>query len=158
FNPFYLALDRDGGLYITEIQNNRIRRVGADGIIITVAGTGELGFSGNDGPATLAQIRGVRGITFAPDGSFVFADTGNLRLRRVGSAWPGFPSSDIAAEDGSEIYQFDAVGRHLRTLHALTGAPLYSLSYDAAGRLTQITDGDGNVTTIEHDGNGNPTA
>ena len=49
-------------------------------------------------------------------------------------------------------------GRHLRTLDALTGTLRYQFAYDAAGRLTSITDGDGNVTTIERDGEGRPTA
>src|SRR5262249_31179770 len=49
-------------------------------------------------------------------------------------------------------------GRHLRTLHALTGAIRSAFTYDTAGRLTAVTDGDGNVTTIARDGSGNPTA
>ena len=51
---------------------------------------------------------------------------------------------------------FDPKGRHLRTLNALTGADSLQFGYNAHGRLIKVTDGDGNVTTIERDGNGNP--
>src|SRR5206468_7035164 len=63
--------------------------------------------------------------------------------------------------DGSQLYIFDLDGRHLQTLDALTGAVLFEFGYDAGGRLTQViekTGGTDNVTTIVHDGAGNPTA
>ena len=74
-------------------------------------------------------------------------------------ALPGLSLTDfvVPAEDGSELYHFDQKGRHLRTLDALTGAPRFLFAYDGAGRLASITDGDGNVTTIERDGSGSPT-
>ena len=60
----------------------------------------------------------------APDGSFYIADRLNNRIRAVTKPLPGFSVSDIAiaSEDGSLLYQFDSVGRHLRTLNALDGA------------------------------------
>ena len=80
-----------------------------------------------------------------------------------GNSAPSLPGSSvgdifIAAEDGSELYVFTGTGRHLRTLDALTGAVRFQFTYDSAGRLATITDGDGNVTTIERDGSGNPSA
>ena len=68
------------------------------------------------------------------------------------------PASAIASTDGRQLYRFDANGRHLSTVDALTGATLYTFGYDSAGRLIKITDADNNGTTIERDGNGNPTA
>jgi len=62
----------------------------------------------------------------------------------------------IAAADATEIYHFNADGRHLRTLDALTGAMRYAFSYDENGKLVSIKDRDGNVTTIERSGNGEP--
>lgn len=64
----------------------------------------------------------------------------------------------IASEGGEEVYIFDAQGRHLRTLHALTGVSLYTVTYDSQGRLVGITDADGNLTAIERDADGHPTA
>jgi YD repeat-containing protein len=64
----------------------------------------------------------------------------------------------IPSDDGTAVYVFSGGGRHLQTVHAVTGAVRYAFAYDAAGRLVQITDGDGNATTIEQDGVGSPTA
>jgi RHS repeat-associated protein len=82
-----------------------------------------------------------------------------MRVRRVAAAFPRVSGGDIviASGDGNLVYQFDRDGRHLRTVHALTGATVYEFGYDAKKRLVQVTDGDGNVTTTERDGNGTPT-
>jgi YD repeat-containing protein len=64
----------------------------------------------------------------------------------------------VAAEDGSEVYEFTASGRHTRTVDALTGSTRLEFSYDELGRLTAITDGDGLITQVQRDGSGAPTA
>jgi RHS repeat-associated protein len=64
----------------------------------------------------------------------------------------------VAAADGTELYVFDAQGRHSQTLDALTGGVLFEFGYDGNGWLTSVTDGDGKVTQIERDGSGRPTA
>jgi RHS repeat-associated protein len=150
----------EGSLYIADQDNQRIRRVGSHGIITTVAGTGTSGgFSGDGGPATQAQLNYPLRVAVGAEGSLYIADSGNSRIRQLRSSLPGFSVSDvlIAAEDGSELYHFNDTGRHLRTLDALTGAVRYQFAYDSAARLETITDGDGNVTTIERDGSGNPS-
>jgi YD repeat-containing protein len=94
-----------------------------------------------------------------PDGS-VFDGDASGHIFRIHQPLPGFNGDDniVASEDGSELYRFDTLGRHLQTLDALTGSALNTFGYDSAGRLISITDGDNNVTTIERDANGNPTA
>ena len=74
----------DGNLYIADRNNNRIRRVGPDGIIITVAGNGISGFSGDGGPATQAALSAPFGMAVGPDGSLYIGDRNNRRVRRVG--------------------------------------------------------------------------
>jgi YD repeat-containing protein len=73
---------------------------------------------------------------------------------------PGFSNTDLAlaSEDGGELYELDATGRHLRTRDATTGATLYAFDYTVDGLLSSVTDADGRVTEIERDGAGEPTA
>jgi RHS repeat-associated protein len=154
-----MALAPDGAVYFTERIFHRVRRLGTDGILTTVAGNGTAGFSGDGGPATQGQLNTPFGLGVARDGSLYIGDSLNHRIRRVGAPLPGFSATDIAipSEDGSELYQFDKNGRHLRTFNALTGATLLTFTYNAAGLLTQISDTENNITTIQRDGAGNAT-
>ena len=158
--PRSVAAASDGNLYFR--VKDRIRRVGPDGIINTVAGNGTEGFRGDGGPANQASLFEPEGVAVSPDGSLYIADSDNNRIRRVSPPLPGFSARDIAvsSSDGSLLYQFDSTGRHLRTLDSLTGATLFEFGY-ADGRLSQVTQKTGgadNVTSILHDGAGNPTA
>jgi RHS repeat-associated protein len=160
FGPVGIAVGPDGSLYVDDSGNGRIRRVGTDGIITTVAGNGTSAFGGDGGPATQAPLSNSQGVAVGPDNNLYVGETGNGRVRRVAPALPGFSVNDlvIPAEDGSELYVFTTSGRHQRTLDALTGAVRYQFAYDGAGRLTQVTDADGNTTTVQRDADGNPTA
>ena len=151
-----VAIGPDGSLYVTDA--NRIRRIGSDGIINTVAGNGTGGAAGDEGPATQGQLLVPRGVAVGPDSSLYIGDSNNNRVRRVASPLPGFAITDIliASEDGSEVYRFDASGRHLSTLESRTGAALYTFAYDSAGRLISVTDVAGNITTVQRTA-GNPT-
>jgi RHS repeat-associated protein len=157
--PRGIALGPHGSLYIADSFNHRVRRVDPAGIITTVAGGGTGGL-GDGGPATRAQLDFPLGVAVAPDGSLLIGDATPAHLRRVRSFFPGASAGQlmISSIDGTELYLFDGGGRHLKTLNALTGALRYQFTYDPAGHLASITDGDGNVTTIQHDANGNPTA
>ena len=84
--PIAVAFRADGVLYISVSSHNRIRTVDRTGIIRTVVGTALPGYSGDGGPATLAQIRGAEGMSFGPDGSLYFADLNNYRIRKVDNA------------------------------------------------------------------------
>ena len=82
--PWGIALSPDGTIYIADPGNRRIRRVGPDGIISTVVGTGTQGYGGDGGPATQALLNGPSGVAVGPDGSIYIADTNNFSIRRVG--------------------------------------------------------------------------
>src|SRR5262249_58406339 len=90
--PFGVAVGPDGSLYIADTDNNRVRRVGPDGIITTVAGNGDLAFpgGGDGGPANAAQLTRPIGVAVGPDGSLYIGDYYNNRVRRVAPALPGF--------------------------------------------------------------------
>lgn len=78
------ARDAAGDLFFVERLNHTVRRIGKDsGIITTVAGTGEPGFSGDGGPANKAAMNQPHSIQFGPDGMLYICDIGNHRVRRV---------------------------------------------------------------------------
>lgn len=83
--PFSVAPLSGGAFLVADLDNNRIRRVGSDGIITTVAGTGKATFSGDGGAATAAALNEPHAVATLPDGGFAIADTYNHRVRRV---WP----------------------------------------------------------------------
>ena len=158
--PQGVAVAPDGTLYIGETGSQRVRRVTPDGLITTVAGTGVSGFSGDGGPAPQATLRFPRGVVVGPDGSLYLADESNGRIRKVAPALPGFVDATyvIPSEDGTEVYSFNNVGKHLQTQDALTGAVKYQFAYDSNGLLASVTDVAGQVTTIERGGGGALTA
>jgi DNA-binding CsgD family transcriptional regulator len=82
-SPAAIAFDSEGNLYIADTGNNRIRRVGRDGIIATVAGTGRRGYGGDGGPAALALLNSPAGIAVGLGDSVFVADTGNNRVRMI---------------------------------------------------------------------------
>lgn len=160
YNPTGVAVTPNGVLYISDSMNARIRSVGHDGIITTLAGTGTTGWSGDGGPAARAQLRYVMGIAAGPDGSVYVADNGNHRIRRIEAPMAASAGGEllVPSEDGREVYAFDGAGRHLRTNDGLTGALRYTFGYTDAGQLATITDVFGNQTQITRDAAGKPVA
>jgi RHS repeat-associated protein len=156
----------DGSFYIADSDNDRIRYVSPGGVITTAIsdrlnsqGQPLDGFDGDRGPARSALTNRATEIALGPYGEMYIGDSGNNRIRRISSPLPGFSDDDIAiaSEDGRELYEFDATGRHLGTLDTMTGAELYTFEYTSSGSLAEIHDGDGNVTAIERNQAGEPT-
>jgi sugar lactone lactonase YvrE len=134
--PLGLTVDGAGNLFFTEIGDSRgeddpnagyrVRKVSADGIIGTVAGTGETGFSGDGGPATQARLNFPGGLAVDTAGNLFIADWGNYRVRKVD------PNGIITtvAGIGEAPYAGDGV---LATATGLRG-PI-AVAVDAAGNL-----------------------
>lgn len=122
--PDGLAIDAEGNIYVTEYIGHRIRKIDAEGIITTVAGTGEHGFSGDGGPAPEAQLYSPHDIEFDPEGNLYVADEVNNRIRMidasgvintvVGTAESGFTGDGGPAAKaqlhGPNSIAFDAAG------------------------------------------------
>jgi sugar lactone lactonase YvrE len=83
--PSGVAVDGAGNLFIADAGNNRVRRVGTNGIVITIAGTGISGYSGDGGTATSARLDSPSDVALDPAGTLFIADAGNSRVRRVGT-------------------------------------------------------------------------
>ena len=81
--PTGIAVAGDGTVYIADTNSHRVRAVVSDGTIITFAGTGSPGFSGDGGPATAAQLSLPYDVVVASDGAVYIADTNNHRVRKV---------------------------------------------------------------------------
>lgn len=79
-----LKVDAAGNLYLASFQDHRVREIRADGTIVTVAGNGVQGFSGDGGPATAASID-PGGIAVDKAGNLFIADYRNHRIRKVGA-------------------------------------------------------------------------
>lgn len=81
--PADVAVGPDGGIYISDLGNHRIREIRPDGTITTIAGTGIAGFSGDGGPSERARISPAWGISVGDDGTIYIADTWNHRVRSI---------------------------------------------------------------------------
>jgi sugar lactone lactonase YvrE len=133
-NPWNLAFDSAGNLSFTDTWNNRVRKVGADGIITTVAGSGKAGFAAGDfagdgGLATNARLNGVFGLAFDRAGNLFIGDAGNNRIRRVS------PDGILTTVVGAGPAGFSGDGGS--ALQARINGPA-SLAVDSRGNLLLI--------------------
>ncbi len=81
--PSGVGVDNAGNVYIGDRVNHRIRKVNTSGIISTIAGTGNVGFSGDGGNATSAMLNYPRNLFADGSGNIYFGDTGNDRVRKI---------------------------------------------------------------------------
>lgn len=130
--PEDVAVDGTGNLFIADWNNHRVRKVGTDGIITTVAGNGQLFFSGDGGPAVNATLRYPSGITLDGSGNLFISDQTNHRIRRVST------TGIISTIAGNGTAGFSGDGG-LATNAALNGPA--GLATDGSGNLF-ITDVD----------------
>jgi sugar lactone lactonase YvrE len=151
--PYGVAVDRAGNIYIADTWNNRIRKVDASGNISTVAGNGTGGYSGDGGLATSAEIYHPDGVAVDSAGNIYFADPYNFVIRKV-DASTGKIST--VAGNGTEGYSGDG--------GAATSAKLdypYGVVVDSAGNIyiadqvnnrIRKVDTSGNISTVAGNG------
>ena len=145
-----LATDTFGNVFISDAQTHRVRRINPAGIIETVAGTGVAGFSGDEGPATQAQLSSPYGLATDAQGNLYIADLGNHRIRRVSPngtilTWAsGFraPRNIVSDPNGNLfIADFDASLVVLRLADGHSDAPLGTGYLDHPAGLALGRDG-----------------
>ncbi|HZT66404.1 MAG TPA: hypothetical protein VFA11_11500 [Acidimicrobiales bacterium] len=81
--PLGLAADASGDLFMADSENAAVREVSSAGVISTVAGTGQKGYTGDGGPATGAELYWPTGVSVDPSGDLLIADGGSARVRQV---------------------------------------------------------------------------
>lgn len=141
-----IAVDGQGNIYVADSGNYRIRKIDTNGIVTTVVGNGEMGYSGDGGPATKARLgRNVYDISFDDDGNLYIAENGNGCIRKVdtegiittykGGIWP----RGLAVDRHGNIYYSE----NYRVFRIETDGATACV----AGRLTSGYSGDGGPAT-----------
>lgn len=160
--PVGVSVDNAGNLYIADRDNQRVRKVDATtGIIVTFAGNGEKGFSGDGGPATSASLNEPEGLAIDSFGTVYIADERNKRVREVdpvtgtistvaGNGTPG-SSGDGGLAREAQLLSPSAVAVDL-------SGDLYIADYNRVRKVTAAT---GIITTVaggrfEFAGDGGP--
>lgn len=146
--PRAIAVGDGGEVYVADAAHNRVHVVERDGKLGVVAGTGEAGFGGDDGPATDAMLNSPEGVAVSDEGDLYIADTGNNRIRRVrsdgvietyaGSGSSGYEGDGGAARDA----EFTAPGG----LAIDSRGDLYIA--DTGNNVIRVVDAEGVVTTV----------
>jgi sugar lactone lactonase YvrE len=132
-SPIGLAVDSENNIYVADTYNDRVRKIAPDRTVSTVAGAGRPGYE--DGRADTALFDTPSAIAVLPDKRLVVADTGNNRLRSIGT-------------DG----QVTTLGADLRKPVGIASTHdgfLYVTEFDG-GRVTQLAP-DGNARVIAVD-------
>lgn len=123
----------DGALYVSDPFGHRVRKIGSNGIITTIIGTGS--GAGCDGEGMHPSSVGVYapvGVVLAPDGSLLVADRFNNVIRKITAPLPGLSLAGdimVPSEDGAELYVFTELGRHKRTVDARSGRDLLRFTF-----------------------------
>jgi uncharacterized protein (TIGR03437 family) len=102
--PYGLAADLAGYLYVADYGNDRVRRIGPDGVIVTVAGNGNQGSTGDGGAATGAQLLSPRNVVVDAVGNLYFSEFNGHRVRKV------TPGGIISTVAGTGVAGFSGDG------------------------------------------------
>ncbi len=150
--PCAVALDSNGGLAIGDAWNGVVRYVDSQGIITTIAGTGSLGYSGDGGPATLAQFGKISDLEYLADGSLLVTDTTTYRIRRI------HPDGTVSTFAGNGTFGYGGDGLHISQasfedpsdiVFAEDGTAFVA---DVSNNRVRQIDADGFVSTIAGNG------
>lgn len=142
--PWGVAFDQTGRLYIADRDNVRVRRVEQDGTITTVAGNGTPGSTGDGAPATQAAICRPIGVSINPAGNLVIPDACTTAIRMVDGS--GNITTIAQTDSPDPMQDFGSEGNAVFDSNGLM--------YVQAGRKIFSIDSSGLITTVA--GNGSP--
>ena len=99
--PYGVAVDSSGNLFISDSSNDRIRKMDTNGVITTVAGKDTWGYSGDGGPATNATLNLPSGMALDSIGNLFIADLGNERIRKVAlyASYPTLTLNNVSLDN-----------------------------------------------------------
>jgi sugar lactone lactonase YvrE len=130
--PFGVDFDAAGSMYIVELAGNGVKRLGKDGKVVRVAGTGKKGFSGDGGPALEAEFNGPHHLLIGPEGHVYIADTWNNCVRKLDPATGKVHRVAGTGEKGNS-------GDGGPALQAKFGG-VFAIAFDAKKETLYITD------------------
>ena len=145
--PSGVLLDLLGNLYIIDTNNHAIRKIDSSGIIRTIAGTGEQGYSGDEGSATAARLYYPQGIIFDSARNLYIADSSNHRIRKIDSSG----IINTIAGTGVAGYYGDGISAINAQLNNPIGLALYSGNLyiaDTINNLIRKIDASGIIMNI----------
>ncbi|MDP1917096.1 MAG: hypothetical protein Q8L14_12725 [Myxococcales bacterium] len=159
-----VAADAEGRVYVADRGGSgmrpggRVRVIGVDGRISTVAGDGTLPLGRTpdvDMPGPAARLGQTREVVALADGRVLFAEAwfGTVQVLQPQRGL-SLGERAVGSGDGSELYVFDPSGRHLRTIETLTGAVSWRFVWNGQGQLGTIVDRNGDETQVLRDGQG----
>jgi trimeric autotransporter adhesin len=110
--PQGIAFDKFGNIYVAEFAGNRIRKIAPTGEISTVAGNGVSGYTGDGGPATLAELYGPQAVIVDDSGNIFISDQNNNVIRKIDAMTQMITtfSADPNFGGGLSFMAFDATG------------------------------------------------
>jgi uncharacterized protein (TIGR03437 family) len=141
--PYRVAMDPAGNLYIADPGNNRIRRLAPNGVITTVAGNGQSNYSGDGGPATSAALNYAEDAVIDASGNMFIADSGNNVIRKVDT------NGIITTVAGNGFQGYSGDGGP--ATHASLYLPV-SLAVDPAGNIYFSDQGNNVVRKVDTNG------
>jgi len=137
-NPLGLAVDERGDLFFVDRGNNLIRKINTTtGIISTIAGTGEAGFSGDGELARNAQLANPTGLAFNNEGDLFVVDRGNNRIRRISGLSSSIEEVEFVLEENVLVYPNPSTDKI--TIELKNNVQLKSFSLiDIAGNKSKV--------------------